>query len=299
MQFHPGDILKRGIHLLIPSPILADEQWKLHLSLAAGIHIFALVMAVVAPFIFNFKPRMPEIYTVNLFSATEVNAPAARPQKTIVEPRKTKKAVAPPEKTPPKKAGVPPPAVKPAPPEAVSFRPIRTKTKKDIEKVANLRERLLAEQRAKEAEEAAEKEVKDVLAQIRQSLQEDNTETANQTGEETEEAVTAPAASGPAGGVTVDEITRRYLVAVNNQIQEHWVLPDPQNWKGLEASYIIKIRRDGVVVNAYFENKSDNIYFNQYVEKTVKEASPLPPFPSDLQMNELEIGIRFRPGGIY
>ncbi len=303
MQFHPGDILKRGIYFLIPAPILADEKWKLHLTLAAGIHLFALVMAFIAPLIFDFKPRMPEVYTVNLFSATEVNTPVAPPQKTIVEPRKTKKAVAPPEKTaPPKEAAPAPvakPTVRPAPPEAVSLRPIKTKTKKDIEKVEDIREHLLAEQRAKKAEETAEKDIKDALSQLKESLMAEKSESSVQTGEEAEEAIAAPVASGPTGGVTVDEITRRYLVAVNNQIQEHWVLPDLQNWKdSLEAIYVIKIRRDGVVMKAFFEKKSENVYFNQYVEKTVKEASPLPPFPSDLQMSEFEIGIRFRPGGI-
>lgn len=294
MQLNPGEILKRGAYFLIPPPILADEQWKTHLALAVGVHLFAVVMALIAPFIFQYKPRLPEVYTVNLFSATDISTPqVTQPRKpTIVEPRKTKK------KVPVQKEAAPAPVVKPAPPKAVSLKPIRTKTKKDLEKVADIKERLLAEQRAKKAQEAADKDIKNALDTLRDSLAAKNTEieAGQKAGEETGEP--SPAQSG--SGVTVDEVTRKYLIAVNNQVQEHWVLPDLQNWKEtLEAIYIIRVRRDGVVVESYFEKKSENTYFNQFVEKAIKDASPLPPFPREIKNTDMEIGLRFRPGELF
>lgn len=80
-------------------------------------------------------------------------------------------------------------------------------------------------------------------------------------------------------------------------MHDHWVLPDLQNWdNALEAVLIIIIRKDGFVTDSFFERKSDNIYFNQFVLKALREASPLPPFPDQLDKNTLEIGLRFKPG---
>ena len=64
----------------------------------------------------------------------------------------------------------------------------------------------------------------------------------------------------------------------------------------LEAVLIIIIRKDGFVTDSYFERKSDNIYFNQFVLKALKESSPMPPFPDQLDEDTLEIGLRFKPG---
>jgi outer membrane biosynthesis protein TonB len=102
------------------------------------------------------------------------------------------------------------------------------------------------------------------------------------------------------GGVMVDENLRRYLMAVNSQIQEHWVLPDLQNWKAnVEAIVIIRVRRDGAVVETTFKKKSDNVFFNQFVEKTLKLSAPLPPFPIGINQSEMEIGLKFRPGEVF
>ena len=90
---------------------------------------------------------------------------------------------------------------------------------------------------------------------------------------------------------------KQYLATVYQKIHEHWVLPDLQNWdNSLEAVLVIVIQRDGTVAKSYFERKSDNIYFNQFVLKAVKDAAPLPPFPDQLQENTFEIGLRFKPG---
>ena len=90
---------------------------------------------------------------------------------------------------------------------------------------------------------------------------------------------------------------KQYLSAVYQKIHDHWVLPDLQNWdNALEAILSITIKRDGTVTDSYFESKSANIYFNQFVLKAVKDASPLPPFPSQLKEDTFEIGLRFKPG---
>jgi len=46
------------------------------------------------------------------------------------------------------------------------------------------------------------------------------------------------------------------------------------------------------------ERKSADLYFNQFVEKTMQEALPLPAFPDGLKEKELEIGLVFHPSGL-
>jgi colicin import membrane protein len=73
-----------------------------------------------------------------------------------------------------------------------------------------------------------------------------------------------------------------------------------QNWnESLEALMVVIVRSDGAIIQSFFEKKSGNPYFNQFVEKTIKEAAPLPQFPADLKKTKLEIGLRFRPSGLY
>jgi colicin import membrane protein len=156
-------------------------------------------------------------------------------------------------------------------------------------------------QRIKAKAEAGEA-AKDAVSKLADSLKthtpgpSEKTTTA-QTGSTTKTG----GVSGPKGtGIEPDFYMKQYLSAVYQKIHDHWVLPDLQNWdNALEAVLIIKIRKDGFVTDSFFERKSDNIYFNQFVLKALKEASPLPPFPDQLDKSTLEIGLRFKPGELY
>lgn len=101
---------------------------------------------------------------------------------------------------------------------------------------------------------------------------------------------------GESKGNEIDENLRRYLIAVNNHIQEHWVLPDSQKWdKNLEAIIIIRVRSDGEVTESSFKKRSDNVLFDHFIEKILKLSAPFPPFPIGINKSEMEIGLRFRP----
>jgi len=173
-----------------------------------------------------------------------------------------------------------------------------------------LRDKLLAENKEKQAKDAAEKaradaekKAKGAVDSLKQALLAGQQLAA---GKAAAGAATAAAqagsgsGNGPSGGIAVDENLRRYLIAVNSQIQEHWVLPDLQNWKAnVEAIVIIRVRRDGTVVETTFKKRSDNVFFNQFVEKTLKLSTPLPPFPIGINQSEMEIGLKFRPGEVF
>lgn len=303
-----------------PDPILFERPLR-SLGLAVGLHLALLVLTMLSPYLWHYRPKLPEIHTVNLFNVQEIAAPAPRAAAPAAAPVS---APTPAPTPPPPPAAIPePPAAKPVvtpqeskkvaetapaptPPTAISTRPIQVKTKKDVEQLRRLQESLQAGEKAKaaakEAEAAAraaarekDRAAREAVAALRQSYQ---TRGPSRTGAGSGPAnATGSAAGGP---VTVDAATRAYLIAVNNRIQAHWALPDLPSWnKDLLAIIIVTVRRDGSVAKSAFEQRSENLYFNQLVQKTIQDASPMPPFPPDLRQPEMEIGLRFRPGEVF
>lgn len=293
------------------SPIITlSSEWRKPFHFSIGLHIILVVLAMLAPVLFKQQPRLPEIYTVNLFTAIEVAEtappaakPAAKPAVRQIEPEIKKPAVS----IKPSKPEVTAP-VKTAIAKPVSLKPIKMKIKVgktkeeeavDKAKLSQMVQRIKAKAEAGEA-------AKDAVSKLADSLQTHTPGPTPGPGEKTTTAQTGSTTktagvSGPKGtGIEPDFYMKQYLSAVYQKIHDHWVLPDLQNWdNALEAVLIIIIRKDGFVTDSFFERKSDNIYFNQFVLKALKEASPLPPFPDQLDKSTLEIGLRFKPGELY
>lgn len=289
----------------IPTTELPEKQWRISLVLAIALHFLVFGIALFGPLIFNFRRPLPEVYTVNLFSVEEARAPALAPQARAEKaPSEVKpvKAAAPPPPPAKKAAPAEKPVEKAAPAaDAISLKPMKAKSKTDQEQLKRLRDKLLVQEKAKKAEAEAEKTARDALEKLKDSLytQGQIAKARTETSGAADATSSAPQ-GGPAGGVTVDENTRRYLLAVTNQIQEHWKVPLYQNWDpNLEVRAIITVRNDGAVLKTDMEHKSANIYFNQLVEKTIKESSPLPPFSLGMDEEQMEIGLRFTLQGLF
>jgi len=194
---------------------------------------------------------------------------------------------------------------KPKPEKEPKAKPDAAKTAaKNEVKILKSLERIQAKVKERQENQA----LRDKLAQLRDSLHE--IATAEPAGSETGGPATpgaggpdagGTAASGTGGGASMlDEALKKYYIAISRKIHSNWSLPDTQDWDpALEAIAVIVIKRDGTVVETFFEKKSDNVSFDQYVDKTIQAALPLPPFPSDIKEDELEIGLRFRPSGLF
>lgn len=292
----------------IPTTELPEKQWRISLVLAIALHFLVFGIALFGPLIFNFRRPLPEVYTVNLFTVEEASAPAmapqpkaekvteAKPQKEVPPPPAPAKKPAPVEKAVEKPVETAAPSAK-----AISLKPMKEKSKTDQDQVKKLREKLLIQEKAKKAEAEAEKTARDALEKLKDSLYTQNQVAKTKVeASGTADATPSGPQGGPAGGVTVDENTRRYLLAVTNQIQEHWKVPLYQNWDpNLEVRAIITVRKDGTVLKTDMEHKSDNIYFNQLVEKTIKDSSPLPPFSLGMDDEQMDIGLRFTLQGLF
>ncbi len=293
-------------------PLLQEQPWGASFALAVGVHVLVFLLVFFSPYLFNQRRKIPEVYTVNLYTVRDVGAArltAPSPTKVTAAPPEVKKVE---EKAPPKPVKVPPvpptpvPAAAAPPPKAISTQPLPVKSKADLERLKKLKESLNSEEHAKEAEKVAQQRTNEAVEALRRSLQAQSTP-AKPSSAPPQAAVGAAqkgsatgAATGPNGSVMVDELLRRYLLAVNTQVQQHWKLPESQTWKNnLEAIIVIRVRRDGTLIDTFFEHRSESLTFNQYVERAVKDAAPLPPFPAALDQKDMEIGLRFRPGRVF
>lgn len=292
-------------------------EWRKSFNIAIGLHIAAMALTLIAPYLFDRKPELPEIYTVNLFTATEVAveqpAPPAVPQKRPVEatvkqiePAKPKISTAS-ESVTEEKLAAPVEQVKIKP---ISLRPVKKKIKvgrtkeeavKEKVKLSKAFERIQAKAEEKEAQKEADRAAIEAVSKLAESIK--TTGAISETSK-TKQGTATKARPGVIGrqttGIEPDLYMKQYYSAVYERIHKNWVLPDLQNWdNSLEAILVISIRKDGVIINNFFEKKSENIYFNQLVLKAIKDSSPLPPFPGKLQQDTMEIGLRFKPGELY
>jgi len=305
--------------LITPDSMFSSE-WRKPLNLSIGLHILVVALAMLAPSIFHRQPKLPEIYTVNLFTATEMAEVQPAPAKAPAPPTAEKPAARQVEPETPKPAvSIQPtkpdtsPAVETTITDPISLEPLKQKIKvgktKEEEALEKKRlnqglQRIQARAEEKAARERAEQAKRDAVSKLADAIKTTTGAPSPASSEKVtagETATEKTGISGPRGtGIEPDFYMKQYFSAVYQKIHDNWVLPDLQNWdNSLEAILVITIRKDGAIADSYFERKSDNIYFNQFVLKAVKDSSPLPPFPEQLDETTLEIGLRFKPGELY
>lgn len=279
------------------------NNWVLPLNLAVGFHLVLAISILVLPDLLKPRPKFEDIYTVNLVNIAEpvvqqsipepVPEPVAQP-----EPEVSPEAIAIPDKVqqpPPQPKAVNPVSLKP------SKRKIKKKLKdpklerqKELESIKRQRlaEAVKAEQLAAEQARIAAEE-----AERQQRLME------QQLNKIRNQVKTTPAPQRSSGGQTgaseLSALETQYISSIRGRIMQYWSLPEHKQFDdSTQALYIIKVSRDGTIIKQFFEQYSDDATFNQFVKKTVQDATPLPPMPPALKGNDYEFGLRFRPGNI-
>ena len=81
-----------------------------------------------------------------------------------------------------------------------------------------------------------------------------------------------------------------YRMEVETWIKSNWTYPDVQE---IEATVLVKIRKDGTVLETRFIKPSGNKLFDESVLKAIEKARPLPPLPEGYEENYEEIKINF------
>lgn len=81
------------------------------------------------------------------------------------------------------------------------------------------------------------------------------------------------------------------------KIKSSWTIPELLLREGidLETIIVIIIDKEGRVKKSWFEKRSGNALYDQMAMRAIIKADPLPPIPKELNLESLEVGVRFIP----
>ncbi|PIE88848.1 MAG: hypothetical protein CR997_14225, partial [Acidobacteria bacterium] len=167
------------------------------------------------------------------------------------------------------------------------------KLKQEARREAQLENQaLLAEIRAKLAEQALEEE-RDLF---KKTSEIDDIPPAPEPPSQPDSTQSKPSSSLGSSGI----IGHQYYTTVGAIIQSHWALPpNLENGADLQATLVIKINQNGKIIDMFFEKKSPNAMFNQFVTNSVNASDPLPPIPPALGLKEIEFEMFFSKEGVH
>jgi colicin import membrane protein len=169
--------------------------------------------------------------------------------------------------------------------------------KQKKQKQAELARKRKAAQKRKQAEQLRKKRA---MAAARRAQQEAD-RAAALAREELASVIRQSGAQGKSSASTgrkVESVVlKQYLSSLYQKVHGYWILPEMRKFdQSLETIVVLTIRRDGSVADMQFERKSKDPYFDQFVMKTLRSASPMPRFPAVLSQASIEVGLRFKPG---
>ncbi|MCI5221634.1 MAG: cell envelope integrity protein TolA [Candidatus Electrothrix sp. AR4] len=106
--------------------------------------------------------------------------------------------------------------------------------------------------------------------------------------------------SGSGGGLAnSDVIERQYGATLNDRIRSQWQLPEIITTKpNLRAMVALTVRQDGSIKDMRIEQRSGDTVFDQSVIKALRNAEPMPIFPSLINKATLEFDLIFTPNGV-
>lgn len=100
---------------------------------------------------------------------------------------------------------------------------------------------------------------------------------------------------GSPDGAQVASARMLYYKAIQDAIRRQYVLPPSLREQELQAVVVLVVRRDGKILDLHFEARSGNALFDESVQRAVRKADPLPPFPAVYSPSQEEMALRFRP----
>ena len=298
--------------------------WKLPFNLAILFHVLLLSSAIILPKYIHTRPEFPEFTSVDLINiaetlpAKQTSAPQSTPVKLskppVTETQKVTTLKA-------KKLAPIAPVLEQTPQasvaKAISIKPLKRKLKKKLPTIDKS-----AQERQKKLEAAQNRKLIDrqkaLEAESRQLQDEANRQQAIADAEAKiaasaalnalKESLRADEASASSRiehsnnrryGGTSSALAAQYQSSIGGHLDQYWAFPvNKQEGQGLSATVIIKIAKDGRIINYHFEKYSGDRVFDQFVNRTLQEANPLPAIPRALKKQQYSIGLIFKPGKI-
>jgi len=86
-----------------------------------------------------------------------------------------------------------------------------------------------------------------------------------------------------------------YLEEVRSRVRANWSYAGSSRAERTppEAVVLLKVQRDGTVLEANLKRRSANTLFDQSVLRAVQRSDPLPPFPAAFRKTAEELEITF------
>ncbi len=90
---------------------------------------------------------------------------------------------------------------------------------------------------------------------------------------------------------------KEYYDEIWRRVKASWILPEEIVAEGanLLAVVVVRIAKDGSLLEMKLEKSSKNKVFDQSCLRAVKKAAPFPPLPKDYPQRYMELGLRFKP----
>ncbi len=276
----------------------AYNSWTIPLNAAIGLHLVVAFSFIFLPGLLKSKAKYEDIYTVNLISISE---PVV--QEVAVQPVPASKPVPPPVESPKAipLAEVKAPSAPAQPEQPVSIKPVKRKIKKEEPPDNKLKQKELEQSKRQTIAEAlkAEQDAAELARRAAEEAARQQKLLEQQLAEIKTQSSPARKSSGRSGSSTLTGLEMQYYSTIAGRIAQFWSLPQYKNWDpGTEAVVVITISQNGSILKQFFEKASNDPTFDQFVRKTLHDASPLPPIPPALQRTSWEVGLRFRPEGI-
>jgi len=297
-----------------------DRRWGRAVNFAVALHLAIFAGALYLPDLFDQKPLLDEVMTIDLVSLPEPPKVRAQPeppvvrQKAVVHPEPESEPVVTkpePEKAIPLEAVQPTPEPAPAPVveiKPISVHPLKRKIKKAkdtrlveekqrqqraIELKRQQRAQEIARQKALANARNEEKRAQDIARRARAEL-------ASVIRERERFRSAKPTTGGRTGSKQVNSaVEKQYYMDLGRRVQQLWILPEIKKWSPtLETRVEFTVLRDGRLVNIQIAHSSGDLFFDRFARETVRKAAPMPPIPSVLRKERMDVGLRFRPAGV-
>lgn len=86
-----------------------------------------------------------------------------------------------------------------------------------------------------------------------------------------------------------------YYQEIWEKIKNNWIFPTFLLKDATEATVVIKIAKNGDIIDKFFEKKSGIPLFDDSVMEAISRSTPLPPLPEGYVLSYHELGIHFKP----
>lgn len=266
------------------------EQVGWGLALSLGLHLLLALFIILWPGLGKSRHQsFAPVYRVNL-----VGAPRLAPPRAAAPP--AAKPVAKPAAVKPKPRSKPQvrtrPKPSPKPKEAIGSKKLKAKKLKPKRPAQDLRrqERLLDRKLKRlEARVRQERTLESALSRLERKV-------ASRSGVYASSAATpAAGAAAGAGGGQVSLRMQVYYTELWERIRRAWILPAArvEDTRGLTASVVMRLNRDGSLEKVYLEKSSGNPAYDRSCLRAVEKAAPFPPFPAGINQRSLEVGVNF------